>query len=111
VALLQCVDVHSQMQNLVLIVFSRKAVIMQGSNLMTQFTLRGRTMKILKNAGHLFIASFLIVGALINTTPVHAGSYNFSYHSSPSSNQNCRWVYKWKWVYGKRVKVKIKVCN
>jgi len=84
---------------------------MQGNNLIMQYTLKGRQMKLIKNIGQILFASFLVFGVLFNTTAVNAGSYNFSYHSSPSSNQNCRWVYKWKWVYGKKVKVKIKVCN
>jgi len=39
-----------------------------------------------------------------------ADYHKLKYHSNPNS-QYCSWVYQWKWVYGKRVKVKVKVCN
>ena len=68
-------------------------------------------MKIHKNAGMIVFILFFVFSVAPTVTPANAGSYNFSYHSSPNNSENCGWVYQWKWVYGKKVRVKLKVCN
>ena len=56
------------------------------------------------------VAIASLFAPLMAANQAYAGSYNLSYHSTPNS-QNCTWVYRWKWVYGKKVRVKVKVCN
>ncbi len=68
-------------------------------------------MKIYKNAGLIVFTIFIVSSVAIIGPQAKAGTYNFSYHSNPNSNENCSWVYQWKWVYGKKVRVKLKVCN
>ncbi len=47
---------------------------------------------------------------LFSIPTVQASSYSFTYHTGPK-DQDCHWVYRWKRVYGKRVKVKVRVCK
>ena len=67
-------------------------------------------MKCYKQAGFVALLAVSIFVAVSPANHASAASYNLTYHSNPNA-QNCSWVYRWKWVYGKKVRVKVKVCN
>lgn len=67
-------------------------------------------MGIRKKASLAIMALFTIAFSFSSLNSAQAGSYNLNYHSNPNA-ANCSWVYQWKWVYGKKVRVKVKVCS
>lgn len=63
-----------------------------------------------KKAGIIAFYLTTVLMSAVSASPAAAGSYNLTYHTTPNA-ENCSWIYQWKRVYGKRVKVKVKVCN
>ena len=68
------------------------------------------TIKTAKAVRYFLSATLISSFVIFAPAQAQAGNYNLKYHSSPNS-QKCKWVYKRKWVYGKKVRVKVKVCK